>query len=74
MPDHVHMLITVPPKYAISPVIGFIKRKSAIYLARVYAERKQNFVGQHFLVLGLFHLDRGAGRGADSPPVLIRHL
>jgi hypothetical protein len=48
MPDHVHMLISIPPKYAVSQVVGFIKGKSAIHLARVYGERKRNFVGQHF--------------------------
>jgi putative transposase len=46
MPDHVHMMISIPPKYAVSQVIGFIKGKSAIHLARVYDERKRNFVGQ----------------------------
>ena len=54
MPDHVHMMIATPPKYAVSQVIGFIKGKSAIYLARVYAERKRNFVGQHFWARGYF--------------------
>ena len=44
MPDHVHMLISIPPKYAVSQVVGYIKGKSAIYLARVYGERKRNFV------------------------------
>src|SRR5271169_6359017 len=34
MPDHVHMLLSIPPKYAVSQVVGFIKRKSAIHLAR----------------------------------------
>ena len=52
--DHVHMLIAIPPKYAVSQVIGFIKGKSAIHLARVYEERKQNFVGQHFWARGYF--------------------
>ena len=52
MPDHVHMLIAIPPKYAVSQVIGFIKGKSAIHLARVYGERKRNFVGQHFWARG----------------------
>jgi len=52
--DHVHMLISIPPKYAVSQVIGFIKGKSAIYLARVYGERKRNFVGQHFWARGYF--------------------
>ena len=54
MADHVHMLISIPPKYAVSQVIGFIKGKSAIHLARVYGERKQNFVGQHFWARGYF--------------------
>ncbi|MEJ2388235.1 MAG: IS200/IS605 family transposase, partial [Chromatiaceae bacterium] len=36
MPDHVHMLISIPPKYAVSQVIGYLKGKSAIHLARVY--------------------------------------
>lgn len=54
MPDHVHMLISIPPKYAVSQVIGYIKGKSAIHLARVYGERKRNFVGQHFWARGYF--------------------
>jgi putative transposase len=54
MPDHVHMMISIPPKYAVSQVIGFIKGKSAIHLARVYGERKRNFVGQHFWARGYF--------------------
>ncbi len=52
--DHVHMLIAIPPKYAVSQVIGFIKGKSAIHLARVYSERKRNFVGEHFWARGYF--------------------
>jgi len=54
MPDHVHMLISIPPKYAVSQIIGFIKGKSAIHLARVYGERKRNFVGQNFWARGYF--------------------
>ena len=54
MSDHVHMLIAIPPKYAVSQVIGFIKGKSAIHLARVYGERKRNYVGQHFWARGYF--------------------
>ena len=45
-------MIAIPPKYALSRVIGFIKGKSAIHLARVYGERKRNFVGQHFWARG----------------------
>ena len=54
MLDHVHMLISIPPKYAVSQVIGYIKGKSAIHIARVYGERKRNFVGQHFWARGYF--------------------
>ena len=54
LPDHVHMLIAIPPKYAVSQVIGFVKGKSAIHLARVYGEQKRNFVGQHFWARGYF--------------------
>ena len=54
MPDHVHMLISIPPKYAVSQVVGFITGKSAIHLARVYGERKRSFVGQHFWARGYF--------------------
>ena len=54
MPDHVHMLLSIQPKYSVSQVIGFIKGKSAIHLARVYGERKRNFVGQHFWARGYF--------------------
>ena len=54
MPDHVHMMLSIPPKYAVSQVIGFMKGKSAIHLARVYGERKRNFVGQNFWARGYF--------------------
>jgi putative transposase len=54
MPDHVHMMISIPPKYAVSQVVGFIKGKSAIHLARTYGERKRNFVGQSFWARGFF--------------------
>ena len=54
MVDHVHMMIAIPPKHAVSQVIGYIKGKSAIHLARAYGERKRNFVGQHFWARGFF--------------------
>ena len=40
MPDHVHMMISIPPKYAVSQVVGYIKGKSAIHLARVYGRQE----------------------------------
>jgi len=66
MPDHVHMLISIPPKYAVSQVVGFIKRKSAIHLARVYGERKRNFVGQHFWARGYFVNTVGRDGAGDT--------
>ena len=54
MPDHVHMMLSIPPKHAVSQVVGYIKGKSAIHLARVYGERTRNFVGQHFWARGYF--------------------
>ena len=52
--DHVHMMISTPPKYSVSSVVGFIKGKSAIHLARVYGEHKQNYAGQSFWARGYF--------------------
>ena len=54
MPDHVHMMISIPPKYSVAQVVGYIKGKSAIHIARNYAERRRNFVGQHFWARGYF--------------------
>jgi putative transposase len=62
-PDHMHMMIAIPPKYAVSQVIGFIKGKSAIHLARVYGERKRNFVGQHFWARGYWVSTVGRDEG-----------
>jgi len=54
MVDHVHMLIAIPPKHSVSQVVGYIKGKSAIHLARVYGENKRNFTGQSFWARGYF--------------------
>lgn len=54
MGDHVHIMISIPPKYAVSQVVGFIKGKSAIHIARRYLGRKRNYVGQHFWARGYF--------------------
>ena len=71
MPDHVHMMISVPPKYAVSQVIGFIKGKSAIHVARVYGENRRNFVGQHFWARGFFVST--VGRDEEVIREYIRH-
>jgi putative transposase len=54
MIDHVHILIAIPPKYAVSQVVGYIKGKSAIHIARTYSGRKRNFTGQHFWARGYY--------------------
>ena len=54
MPDHVHMLLSIPPKYAVSDVVGFIKGKPAIHIARTYVGRRRNFTGQHFWARGYY--------------------
>ena len=49
-----HMMISIPPKYAVAQVVGYIKGKSAIHIARHFGERRRNFVGQHFWARGYF--------------------
>jgi putative transposase len=46
--DHVAMMTSIPPKYAVSQVVGFIEGESSIHLARVYGKRKQNYAGKAF--------------------------
>ena len=52
--DHVHMLISIPPKYAVSQVVGYIKGKSAIHIARNFMGRQRNFTGEHFWARGYY--------------------
>jgi putative transposase len=54
MPDHVHILISIPPKYSVSQVVGFIKGKSAISIARSFLGRRKNFTGQSFWARGYY--------------------
>ena len=53
-PAHVHMLVSIPPKYAVAQVVGYLKGKSAIHIARTYGGRQRNFVGEHFWARGYF--------------------
>jgi putative transposase len=71
MLDHVHMMISIPPKHAVSQVIGYIKGKSAIHIARRYSERTRNFVGQHFWARGYFVST--VGRDEEVIREYIRH-
>jgi putative transposase len=54
MVDHVHMLICIPPKYSVAQVVGFIKGKSAIHIARSFLGKKKNFTGHNFWARGYF--------------------
>jgi putative transposase len=71
MPDHVHMLLRVPPKYAVSQVVGYIKGKSAIHLARAYGEKKRNYAGHSFWARGYFVST--VGRDEEAIRAYIRH-
>ena len=53
-PDHIPMLIEIPPKYAVAQVVGYIKGKSAIAIARNYMGRQKNFTGQNFWARGYY--------------------
>ena len=64
MSDHVHMLISIPPKYAVAQVVGFIKGKSAIAVARNFGGRTKNFTGQHFWARG-YHVST-VGRNEET--------
>ena len=52
--DHVHVLMSIPPKHAVARVVGFLKGKSAIHIARVFSGRRRNFVGQQFWARGYY--------------------
>ena len=52
MPAPVHMMISIPPKYAVAQVMGFIKGKSALHVARVYGGHRRDFVGPHLWARG----------------------
>ncbi len=67
--DHVHMLISIPPKYSVAQVVGYIKGKSAIYIARNFMGRQRNFVGQTLLGSGLLRFDRRRARRKDHSGV-----
>lgn len=52
MPDHIHMLLQIPPKYSVANTVGFLKGKSAIRIFREYEQVKRNFTGRHFWARG----------------------
>ena len=52
--DHVHVLMSIPPKYAVAQVVGFVKGKSAIHIARSIGRRRRNFIGESFWARGYY--------------------
>ena len=54
MSDHVHMLVSVPPKLSVSSVVGYLKGKSAIHVARHFLKKENNYAGQHLWARGYF--------------------
>ena len=71
MPDHVHILLSIPPKYSVAQVVGFIKGKSAIQIARNFQGRKKNFVGQNFWARGYYVST--VGKDEDAVRAYIQH-
>ena len=63
MSDHVHMLISIPPKYSVSQIVGYIKGKTAIHIARELFGKKRNFTGEEFWARG-YHVST-IGRDED---------
>ena len=59
-PDHVHMLISIPPKYSVAQVVGYLKGKSAIHIARTYLGQRKNYNGMSFWARGYFVSTVGA--------------
>ena len=52
--DHLHMLLSIPPKYSVAQVVGFMKGKSAIHIARTFMNRRKNFMGENFWARGYY--------------------
>ncbi len=71
MGDHVHMMVSIPPKYAVASVVGFLKGKSAIWIAREFNEVTRGFVGKHFWARGCFVST--VGRDEETIRKYIRH-
>lgn len=53
-PDHIHMCVSIPPKFGVSSVIGYLKGKSAISIARNFTARRRNFTGESFWARGYY--------------------
>jgi putative transposase len=62
--DHIHMLVSIPPKYPVSQIVWYIKGKSAIHIARTYSGHSATFTGQYFWARGYFASTVGADETA----------
>lgn len=62
MPDHVHMLVSIPPKHSVSKILGFLKGKISIWVAQNIANKQRNFVGHKFWARGYFVSTVGADK------------
>ena len=71
MADHVHVLVSIPPKYSVANVIGFVKGKSAIQIARTYGGWRKNFTGQSFWARGYYVST--VGKDEETVRQYIRH-
>ncbi len=71
MPDHVHILLSIPPKYSVAQIVGFMKGKSAIQIARNFQGRKKNCVGQNFWARGYYVST--VGKDEDAVRAYIQH-
>jgi putative transposase len=63
LPDHMHVMLSIPPKYSVAQVVGFIKGKSAIHIARTYMNRRKNFIGENFWARGYYVSTTGKDEG-----------
>jgi len=58
--DHIHVLVSIPPKYSVAQIVGYIKGKSAIHIARTYLGQRKNYTGMSFWARGYFVSTVGA--------------
>ena len=58
--DHIHVLMSIPPKYSVAQVVGYVKGKSAIHIVRIYLGQKKNYNGMHFWARGYYVSTVGA--------------
>ena len=71
MPDHVHMLVAIPPKHRVSSIVGFLKGKSSIWIAQNIANKQRNFAGHTFWARG--YVVSTVGVNANVSRAYIQH-